>query len=42
MGMGALGPILVVVYTFGGENIRIISARLALANERDEYERGMP
>jgi uncharacterized protein len=42
MGMGALGRVLVVVYTFRDENIRIISARLALPHERKEYEREMP
>ena len=38
LGMGALGRLLVVVYTWRGENIRIISARPAQAHERDEYE----
>ncbi|HWB85678.1 MAG TPA: BrnT family toxin [Bryobacteraceae bacterium] len=38
LGMGALGRLLVVVYTWRGENIRIISARLAQAHEREEYE----
>jgi uncharacterized DUF497 family protein len=36
--MGAAGRLLVVVYTWRGENIRIISVRLAEANEREEYE----
>jgi uncharacterized DUF497 family protein len=30
--------ILVVVYSFRGQNIRIISARLAEAHERNQYE----
>jgi uncharacterized protein len=38
LGMGALGRLLVVVYTWRGEDIRIISARLAEAHEREEYE----
>ena len=38
LGMGALGRLLVVVYTWSGENIRIISARPAEAHEREEYE----
>ncbi len=37
-GVGAAGRLLVVVYTWRGENIRIISVRLAEANEREEYE----
>jgi uncharacterized DUF497 family protein len=39
--MGALGRVLVVVYTYRGDNIRIISARLAAAHERAEYEAGL-
>lgn len=42
IGMGALGRVLVVVYTYRGDNIRIISARLAAAHERREYEAGLP
>ena len=38
MGMGAMGRLLVVVYTWRGENIRIISARVAEAHEREQYE----
>ena len=38
VGMGALGRPLVVVYTWRGESIRIISARPAEAHEREEYE----
>jgi uncharacterized DUF497 family protein len=38
LGMGAAGRLLVVTYTWRGENIRIISARLACAHEREEYE----
>jgi uncharacterized DUF497 family protein len=38
LGMGAVGRPLVVVYTWRGENIRIISARAADAHEREEYE----
>jgi uncharacterized DUF497 family protein len=38
--MGASGRLLVVVYSYRGENIRIISARLAEPHEREEYEVG--
>ena len=37
IGLDALGRILVVVYTWRGESIRIISARKATARERAEY-----
>jgi len=36
--MGAAGRLLVVVYTWRSENIRIISARPAEAHEREDYE----
>jgi uncharacterized DUF497 family protein len=35
---GGQGRLLVVVYTWRGENIRIISARPAEPHERKEYE----
>ena len=38
IGMGAAGRLLVVVYTWRGENVRIISARPAEARERKEYD----
>ena len=38
LGIGAFGRLLVVVYSWRGENIRIISARRAEAHEREEYE----
>lgn len=38
LGMGLAGRLLVVVYTWRGENVRIISARPAEAHEREEYE----
>lgn len=38
IGMGALARVLVVVYTHRGENIRVISARLADPHERSVYE----
>ena len=38
IGIDALGRILVVVYTFRDERIRIISARKAAARERKQYE----
>ncbi len=39
IGMGAYGSILIVVYTWQGSNIRIISARKATKKERKYYER---
>ena len=36
--MGATGRLLVVVYTWRGDTIGIISVRLAEAHEREEYE----
>ena len=33
-----LGRVLVVVYTWRGENIRVISARRATRRERERYE----
>jgi uncharacterized DUF497 family protein len=38
LGIGIKGRILVVVYCYSGENIRIISAREAERPERDQYE----
>ncbi len=38
VGMGAAGRLLVVVYAWRGENIRIISVRSAEAHEREQYE----
>ena len=38
MGMGAGTRLLVVVYTWRGGNIRIISARPAEAHECEQYE----
>ena len=38
LGMGAMGRLLVVVYTWRGDNVRIISARPAEAHEREQYE----
>lgn len=37
-GMDAFGRILVVVYTWRGDNIRIISARKAVRSEVKQYE----
>jgi uncharacterized protein len=36
--MDALARILVVVFTYRGENIRLISARRAEPQEREQYE----
>ena len=41
LGMDAFGRILVVVYTWRGESIRIISARKANRTERRKYESGI-
>ena len=38
LGIGIKGRILVVVYCYSGENIRIVSARAAERPERDQYE----
>lgn len=40
VGADFLGRILVVVYTYRGEWIRIISARRATSSERKTYEQG--
>jgi len=39
MGMDFLGRVLVVVYTYRDDDIRLISARTATRRERREYER---
>ena len=39
LGMDAVGRVLVVVYTWREERIRIISVRLATPSERKQYER---
>jgi len=39
VGMDYLGRVLVVVFTFRGDKIRIISARKATKRERRAYER---
>jgi hypothetical protein len=39
LGMDFLGRIVVVVYTYRGENIRLISAREAKPRQRATYER---
>jgi uncharacterized protein len=38
IGMGAKGRVLVVVYSYRGKRIRIISARPADTHERSQYE----
>ncbi len=40
VGTDPLGRVLVVVYTWRGERIRLISARKATARERRQYEEG--
>jgi uncharacterized protein len=41
IGVGGLGHVLVVVYTYRDTNIRIISARIAASHECTEYEKGL-
>ena len=41
VGMDALARIVVVVYTYRGDSIRIISARRATKSERKTYEEGV-
>jgi uncharacterized protein len=38
MGQDGIGRVLVVVYTYRGDNIRLISAREAQPHERKQYE----
>lgn len=38
VGLGSAGEVLVVVYTFRGEEIRLISARRATRREVKDYE----
>ena len=40
LGIGETGRLLVVAYTWRGENMRIISARPAEPREHEEYEAG--
>ena len=40
MGLDALGRVLVVIYTWRKDNVRIISARKATPRERRRYEGG--
>lgn len=41
IGMDPLGRILVVVYTWRGERVRLISARPATRREAQQYEEGI-
>ena len=41
IGRDALGRVLVVVYTYRGEDVRLISARRATRQERQAYESGL-
>jgi uncharacterized DUF497 family protein len=38
IGMDCLARVLVIVYTWRGEEVRLISARLATSRERRQYE----
>jgi uncharacterized protein len=40
IGLDAFGRVIVVVYTWRGQDIRMISARLATRQERRQYEEG--
>ena len=41
LGMDALGRVLVVIYTWRGEGLRLISARRATPRERQQYEESL-
>jgi len=41
LGLDALNRILVVVYTYWGADIRLISARRATSKERKHYDKGI-
>jgi uncharacterized protein len=41
IGTDAIGRVIVVVYTYRGEEIRLISARSATKRERERYEEGI-
>ena len=41
VGSDSFGRILVIVYTYHGEKIRLISARKATPKERKHYEKGL-
>ena len=41
MGLDAIGRIVVVVYGYDVDEIRVISARRATARERRQYEKGI-
>ena len=41
IGLDAISRVLVVVYTYRGEDIRLISARSATKRERERYEEGI-
>ena len=41
LGVDALGRVLVVVFTYRGDDIRMISARRASSRERRHYEEGV-
>ena len=41
VGSDAIGRIIVAVYTYRGDKIRLISARKATATERKQYEKGI-
>jgi uncharacterized DUF497 family protein len=41
IGMDVIGRVLVVVYTYRGEDIRLISAHSATKRERERYEEGI-
>ena len=41
VGTDVIGRIIVTVYTYRGDTIRLISARKATATERKQYEKGI-
>ncbi|MDQ7783151.1 MAG: BrnT family toxin [Desulfomonilaceae bacterium] len=42
LGMDSMGRVLVVVYTWRGDSVRLISARKATRRERTQYEGSDP
>lgn len=41
MGMDASGRVVVVIYTHRGDDLRLISARVATRREKKQYEEGI-
>lgn len=41
IGVDGIGRLVVLAYTYRGEDVRLISARLATRRERQQYEKGI-